>query len=97
MTFHSAKGLTFDSVLLPRLVQKSFNWLPEEKIDILIFMAITRATRWAYFSTQEDDSLDALGKIIPLVKSGELKRLNWKDHDRKGKPPKSSDDDLDFL
>jgi hypothetical protein len=60
-------------------------------------MAITRATRWAYFSTQEDDSLDALEKIIPLVKSGELKRLNWKDNNRKGKAPKSPDDDLDFL
>ena len=97
MAFHSAKGLTFDSVLLPQLVPKSFSWLPEEKIDTLIFMAITRATRWAYFSTQEDDPLDALEKIIPVVKSGELKRLNWKDHNRKVEAPKSLDDDLDFL
>lgn len=97
MAFHSAKGLTFDSVLLPRLVGRSFSWLPKEKIETLIFMAITRATRWAYFSTQEDDSLDALEKIISLVKSGELKRLNWKDNNRKEKAPKSPDDDLDFL
>jgi len=99
MAYHSAKGLTFDSVLLPRLVPGSFRWLPggEEKIETLIFMAITRATRWAYFSTQEDDSLDALEKIIPLVKSGELKRLHWKDNNREGTAPQSSDDDLDFL
>jgi superfamily I DNA/RNA helicase len=97
MTFHSAKGLTFDSVLLPRLVPRSFSWLPEEKINTLIFMAITRATRWAYFSTQDGDSLHALKKIIPLEKSGELKLLNWKDNSRKEKAPKSSDDDLDFL
>ncbi|MCS6777181.1 MAG: 3'-5' exonuclease [Chloroherpetonaceae bacterium] len=67
ITIHSAKGLTFDTVLLPRIVPASF---PEgksgEKLRNLLFVAITRAERWVYLSTVNS-------KVPPIVR--ELEKL----------------------
>jgi superfamily I DNA/RNA helicase len=51
ITYHSAKGLTFDSVLLPRLVPGSFRSKTPDAIQRLIFVAVTRASKWVYMST----------------------------------------------
>jgi superfamily I DNA/RNA helicase len=51
ITYHSAKGLTFDSVLLPRLVPGSFPRMSLGRIEHLLFVAISRATKWVYMST----------------------------------------------
>lgn len=72
ITYHSAKGLTFDSVLLPRLTPKSFPASTPERIERLMFVAITRATRWAYLST--DGLLPHLDRLVPLVKQRQLTR-----------------------
>lgn len=67
MPYHSAKGLTFDSVLMPRLVSNSFNFTSSERIERLLFVAITRAMKWCYFSTDRQYPLPALlEKIVPL-------------------------------
>jgi superfamily I DNA/RNA helicase len=51
ITYHSAKGLTFDTVLLPRLASGSFPRMSESRIERLLFVAISRATKWVYMST----------------------------------------------
>ena len=99
MSYHSAKGLTFDSVFLPRLVKRSFSWLSDENVEKLLFMAITRATKWAYFSTAEDNPLEILYKLESLEESGTIKLLRGTE-DRRSKSTSSSKkdgDDLDFL
>ena len=52
-TYHSAKGLTFDSVLLPRLINDSFKWVNDDNLRRrMIFVGIARATQWVYISTE---------------------------------------------
>jgi superfamily I DNA/RNA helicase len=52
-TYHSAKGLTFDSVLLPRLINNSFQWINDDDLrKRMIFVGIARATQWVYLSTE---------------------------------------------
>jgi superfamily I DNA/RNA helicase len=72
MTYHSAKGLTFDSVLLPHLGK---DWFPRAKwadIERLIFVGITRATKWVFLSSLEDGAFKPLEKIVPLAANGSL-------------------------
>lgn len=70
ITYHSAKGLTFDSVLLPRLTPRSFPASTPERIERLLFVALTRATRWAYLST--DGQLPHLQRLEPLIKAKQI-------------------------
>jgi len=62
MTYHSAKGLTFDSVFLPRLVEKSFPFASERRLESLLFVALTRASKWAFMSTDYEEPLPLLEK-----------------------------------
>lgn len=93
ITYHSVKGLTFDAVLLPRLTPRSFSAFGPERIERLLFVAITRATRWAYLST--DGELPHLRRLEPLIKE---KRLTVKTPASTSlklpTPPKSSTDEL---
>jgi len=76
MAFHSAKGLTFDSVFMPRMLRKYFPHTHPDRIERLIFMAITRATKWCYFSSALDDPLPLLQeKLVPLAKIGQITLL----------------------
>jgi superfamily I DNA/RNA helicase len=76
MSFHSAKGLTFDSVLMPRLVARSFPTTRPERLERLLFVAITRATSWCYFSTSLDNPLPLLqDKLVPLARSKQISLL----------------------
>lgn len=50
MTYHQAKGLTFDSVFLPRLNQSSFPGKMAERIGHLCFVGVSRAVKWVYMS-----------------------------------------------
>jgi len=50
MTYHQAKGLTFDSVFLPRLNQSSFPGKLGERIGHLCFVGVSRAVKWVYMS-----------------------------------------------
>ncbi|MCE5228546.1 UvrD-helicase domain-containing protein [bacterium] len=68
MPYHSAKGLTFDSVFLPKLDPVLFDKMSPDRIRNLLFVGITRATRWVYMSTQRGRELPQLDQIKPLVK-----------------------------
>jgi superfamily I DNA/RNA helicase len=50
-SYHSAKGLTFDTVLLPKLVETNFSRVSGEFRKRLLLVGVTRATQWAYLST----------------------------------------------
>lgn len=56
MPFPSGKGLTLDSVLIPRVVPYSFLKVSPARLDRLLFVGLTRAQRWAYLSTVADTS-----------------------------------------
>ncbi|MEO6326302.1 MAG: UvrD-helicase domain-containing protein [Thermoanaerobaculia bacterium] len=60
LSYHSAKGLTFDSVLMPRLVPMSFNSFNARLVNRLLFVGITRATKWVYMSSCGTGVLQAL-------------------------------------
>ena len=72
LTYHSAKGLTFDSVLLPRLVSSSFGQFNEDEIRRQIFVGITRAQSWVYLSTTKSRELSLLERIRPLALNQQL-------------------------
>jgi superfamily I DNA/RNA helicase len=63
MSYHSAKGLTFDSVLLPRLVVDSFERYSPDHLLRLLFVGVTRATGWVYMSSTTGNACAALGRL----------------------------------
>jgi len=72
MPYHSAKGLTFDTILLPRLVRSSFPRISDSRIMRLLFVGITRATKWVYMSSRQEGLVPALANIMPLEQTGVL-------------------------
>ena len=98
MAFHSAKGLTFDTVLMPRLVSGSFQRVTPARLERLVFVALTRAAKWAYFSTTMDDPLPLFQKLLPLEQTRQLTvRRGDQPAAPKPAPPPRSDNNLDFL
>jgi superfamily I DNA/RNA helicase len=79
LTFEGSKGLTFDTVLMPRLVKSSFTKVAESRIDKLIFVGITRAMKWVYMSCYDSENFENLNrlnktenrKFLTIQKSGE--------------------------
>jgi superfamily I DNA/RNA helicase len=63
LTYHSAKGLTFDTVLLPRLVPGSFPGMHTRRIERLLFVAISRATKWVYMSTKNRSDFPIIDRL----------------------------------
>jgi superfamily I DNA/RNA helicase len=61
LTYHSAKGLTFDTIIMPRLVRRSFSFINnEEQLRKLLFVGMTRARTWFYLSAVETDKIPLL-------------------------------------
>jgi superfamily I DNA/RNA helicase len=67
LTFHSAKGLTFDSVLMPRLVKNSFAGPMSKRTERLLYVGLTRATKWLYMSGTRGAMLPELDRIRSLA------------------------------
>ncbi len=57
MTYHSAKGLTFDTVFMPRLTPRHFRGGLAEKMNELLFVGVTRAVGWLFLSTVHNDMI----------------------------------------
>ncbi len=66
LTYNSVKGLTFDSILMPRLIPSYFPNQDDERIERLLYVGICRATRWVYMSTQSGSALRSLDKLLTL-------------------------------
>lgn len=71
MTYHSAKGLTFETVLLPRLSRNSFSRLLDGHRKLL-FVGVTRATKWLYVGTDDDGALPAFDIFRELHARGDV-------------------------
>lgn len=101
MPYHSAKGLTFDTVLLPRLVRSSFPRVTDARVLKLLFVGITRATKWVYMSTCKDGEIAAFQRFESLTRQNLLSVQTAREveaHDKRRDVPGSSDDDiLDIL
>ena len=70
--YPSAKGLTFDSVLMPRLTDKSFEKEDDERVERLLFVGITRAMKWVYMSSTDPYSLSPLDTLGEAEDAGSL-------------------------
>lgn len=98
MSYHSAKGLTFDSVFMPGLTQGLFPHIRGERLQRLIFVAITRATKWCYISTPADQPLPLIQeKLVPLAAIGKISTTDGRTHSTIRAQEKANDDPLDFL
>lgn len=71
-TYYSAKGLTFDSVLLPRLIESSFTWIEDSTRTRLFFVGIARATQWVYLSTVKGNEFSEIKIIYDAETNGHL-------------------------
>lgn len=73
MTFQNSRGLTFDTVIIPQLINNDyFKALSPAQVQRILFSAITRATKWLFLSTLNANVLPLLNKIIPLKDQGKL-------------------------
>jgi hypothetical protein len=63
-----------------------------ERIERLLFVALTRATHWAYLST--DGQLPHLQRLEPLVKKGWLTVRTAANPPEEPPPSKDNTDDL---
>jgi superfamily I DNA/RNA helicase len=99
MPYYSAKGLTFDTVLLPRLVRSSFPRVTNPGIARLLFVGITRATKWVYMSTCKDGEIAALQRFESLTRQNLLSVQTESDGEVPGKrrDVPADDDILDIL
>ena len=70
LTYYGAKGLTFETVIMPHLVPTSFLQVGQERLAKLLFVGITRATQWVYMSTVEGPMLPIILQIAELEKNG---------------------------
>jgi len=108
ISYHSVKGLSFDTVLMPFLNEKSFT---EKVPDIafqkrLLFVAITRAVKWAYMSSTTGAELKILERLkslehnkkLTVQRSGSLTSSNNNTLDKINLNGMSGiNDNLDFL
>ena len=75
-TYHSAKGLTFDSVLMPRLVDRSFPWVHGAGRQRMLFVGIARAKQWVYLSTVKGGEFAEMDIIRQAQKDGHITLQN---------------------
>lgn len=71
LTYHSAKGLTFDTVCLPRLVSRSFSQ-SDDRVKKLLFVGVTRATQWVYLSGVSGSLISPLVALLDLEDAGKI-------------------------
>lgn len=71
-TYHNAKGLTFDCVLMPKLVENNFKRVEGARRHRLLLVGITRATQWIYLSTVRGWELRELDTFRQAEALGDL-------------------------
>jgi superfamily I DNA/RNA helicase len=75
-TYSMAKGLTFDSVLLPRLTDDSFSPIPSNQKHRLLFMGISRASQWVYLSTAKGQEFQEMMTLRSAQSDGHLRIIH---------------------
>lgn len=105
LTYYGAKGLTFETIIMPRLVPNAFRMVQPERLAKLLFVGITRATKWVYMSTVEGPMLPIILQIAGLEKqhiiqvqrSSDELPLFSKTHRSQPNPQMPKEDDLTAL
>lgn len=95
-TYHMAKGLTFDSVLLPRLAEPSFYWTKGVARQKIIFVGIARATQWVYLSMVEGNEFSEIDILREAEAEGHLSiqfRDDFEDEGEEGNGEEEAEDD----
>ena len=72
MPYPSSKGLTFDTVLMPRLNRKFLEKIDPERLEPWLFVGITRATRWIYVSTTDGENALFLNRFRELERRNQM-------------------------
>jgi len=72
LTYHGSKGLTFDTVLMPCLQPNYFPPASRLSLSSLLFVGVTRATKWFYLSTNQDTVFPELEPLVRLADEGHL-------------------------
>lgn len=75
-TFPMAKGLTFDSVLMPRLTENTFSKIPPILRHWHLFVGITRASKWVYMSTVKGQEFGEITKLKSAEIEGKIRILD---------------------
>jgi superfamily I DNA/RNA helicase len=87
LTYHSAKGLTFDSVLMPGLTKSAIR-ARHSSVRRMLFVAVTRATDWAYLSSRESDCNASVLEAMRSLRSRQRATIQTKaDLPRQPLPP----------
>ena len=105
-TIFMAKGLTFDSVLLPRLTEKAYQWTKRPQRGRILFVGIARATQWVYLSTVGGLGFEEMAVLREAAAQGHLTIQEetgvgdaWRARDdeprgqKDGRPAPDADDD----
>ncbi len=75
-TYPWAKGLTFDSVLMPLLTENAFSKIPPFLRHRNLFVGITRASKWVYLSTVKEQEFREMTRLKSAAIEGKIKILN---------------------
>ncbi|MBM3869182.1 MAG: hypothetical protein FJ384_09675 [Verrucomicrobia bacterium] len=87
LTYHSAKGLTFDSVLMPGLTKSAIR-ARHSSVRRMLFVAVTRATHWAYLSSREADCNASVLEAMEVLRGRQRATIQTKaDLPRRPLPP----------
>ncbi|BCW98714.1 MAG: hypothetical protein KatS3mg024_1541 [Armatimonadota bacterium] len=99
LTYHGVKGLTFDTVLMPRLVEGSFDEFRKDISQRMVFVGITRATNWVYLSGVAGQEMHALKRICSSEQAGDLVIQRGRDSAQTVPEPPGQEDsgEIDFV
>ncbi len=94
MPYPSSKGLTFDTVLMPRLNRRFFAKADPNRLERWLFVSITRAIRWMYISTTDGDKAVFFERFHELERRRQMTIQRSADQSPAGNLTEAEDDDV---
>ena len=82
MAYPSSKGLTFDTVLMPRLNRKLVKQIDADRLERWLFVGISRATKWIYISTTDGENALFFERFRELERQKQLTIMRGGDRAR---------------
>lgn len=95
LTFGAARGLTFDTIVLPCLDPRNFRGFEHDEVPLVLAEAAKRAAAWVYMSSAGpapitgQQCIDLLGRQSPRIETAEQKSKS-----RRRAPSTTAIDDL---
>jgi superfamily I DNA/RNA helicase len=75
-TYSMARGLTFNSVFMPRLVENAFSKITPLLRNLHLFVGITRASKWVYMSTVQGQEFEEITKLKSAEIEGKIRIID---------------------